>query len=216
MEDTEEQVWHTLKVPARADYFVKLSDGTKVWLNCDSELKFPVDFTKDNREVFLEGEAYFEVTKAEKWPFIVRTDKMDIRVTGTRFNVKSYASELLVQTTLVEGCVLVNQVKLNPSQQFLLDKSSGETEVKVVDTELYTGWTEGMFVFQSQRLEDVMNGLAKWYDVTVIYKDTEVKEMRFSGNFGRYDTIDDVLDILRKLEKVNFNRDNRTIIISNR
>lgn len=216
LEDTEEQVWHTLKVPARADYFVKLSDGTKVWLNCDSELKFPVDFTKDNREVFLEGEAYFEVTKAEKWPFIVRTDKMDIRVTGTRFNVKSYASELLVQTTLVEGCVLVNQVKLNPSQQFLLDKSSGETEVKVVDTELYTGWTEGMFVFQSQRLEDVMNGLAKWYDVTVIYKDTEVKEMRFSGNFGRYDTIDDVLDILRKLEKVNFNRDNRTIIISNR
>lgn len=216
LEDPEEQVWHTIKIPTRADYFVKLSDGTKIWLNCDSELKFPVDFTRESREVFLEGEAFFEVSKAEEWPFIVHTDKMSIRVTGTKFNVKSYASESLVHTTLVEGCVLVNQVRLNPFQQFLMDKHTGKTEVKSVDTELYTGWISGMFVFQSQRLEEVMNSLAKWYDVTVIYRDAEVKEMRFSGNFGRYDTIDDVLDILRKLEKVNFSRNGQNIIISNR
>lgn len=216
LESPEEQVWHTIRIPSRADYFVKLSDGTKVWLNCDSELKFPVDFTSESREVFLEGEAFFEVSKAEEWPFIVHADKMSIRVTGTKFNVKSYASESWVHTTLVEGCVLVNQVRLNPSQQFLMDKHTGKTEVKLVDTELYTGWTSGMFVFQGQRLEDVMNSLAKWYDVTVIYRDTKVKEMRFSGNFGRYDTIDDVLDILRKLEKVNFSRDGQNIIISNR
>lgn len=216
LENAGEQVWHTLKIPARADYFVKLSDGTKVWLNCDSELKFPVDFSKENREVFLEGEAYFEVAKAEEWPFLVHTDKMSIRVTGTKFNVKSYTSESLIHTTLVEGCVMVNQVRLNPSQQFVMNRNTGKTEVKSVDTELYTGWTSGMFVFQSQRLEDVMNGLAKWYDVTVIYRDADVKGMQFSGNFGRYDTIDDVLDILRKLEKVNFSRDGRNIIVSRR
>lgn len=211
-----EQVWHTLKVPVSADYFVRLSDGTKVWLNCDTELRFPVDFTAERREVFLKGEAYFEVTKAETWPFIVRTDGMSIRVTGTKFDVKSYESEFLAQTTLVEGSVWVNEVELKPSQQFLLDRKSGKTEVKTVDTELYTDWTQGMFVFQSQCLEDVMNGLAKWYDVTVVYRDAEVKGMRFSGHFGRYDTIDDVLDILGKLEKVDFSRDGRTIVVSNR
>lgn len=211
-----EQVWHMLKVPANADYFVRLSDGTKVWLNCDTELRFPVDFTTERREVFLKGEAYFEVAKAETWPFLVRTDGMSIRVTGTKFDVKSYESESLAQTTLVEGSVWVNEVELKPSQQFLLDRKSGKTEVKTVDTELYTDWTQGMFVFQSQRLEDVMNGLAKWYDVTVVYRDAEVKGMRFSGHFGRYDTIDDVLDILGKLEKVDFSRDGRIIVVSKR
>lgn len=214
LESPEEQVWHTIRIPAQADYFVRLSDGTKVWLNCDSEFRYPLDFTKEKREVFLEGEAYFEVAKAGEWPFVVHTEGMTVQVTGTCFNVKSYASESLVHTTLTEGCVVVNQVKLTPSQQFLMDKNTGKTEVKEVDPELYTAWRNGMFVFQSQRLEDVMNSLAKWYNVTVVYKNTKVKEMRFSGNFGRYDTIDDVLDILGKLDKVVFSRNGRNIIVS--
>lgn len=206
--------YHTLKVPSGADYYVQLGDGTKIWLNCESTLRYPVNFSKNERKVFLDGEAYFEVKKSERWPFIVTTDKMDVRVTGTTFNVKSYAHEAVIHTTLVEGIVFVNEQRLHPSQQFVMNKETQEIDIKNVDTEIYTGWVEGMFVFKNQRLENVMSDLARWYKVEVFYMNPSTKDIRFSGNLGRYETIDDLLQIIEAIDKVSIVRKGNTITIS--
>lgn len=211
-----ELVYNTLKVPAGADYFIQLSDGSKVWVNCESNLRFPVQFGSKERVVFLDGEAYFEVNKSAEWPFVVVTDKMSVKVTGTRFNVKSYSQENIIHTTLVSGAVDVNHFQLKPGQQFSLDKKSDKSTVCDVDAQLFTGWVDGAFVFKAERLEDVMNNLAKWYKVSVFYQNEAVKDIRFSGNLGRYDTIDQVLDIIRAFDKVDIVRNGYAITISSK
>lgn len=213
----KETVYHTLRVPAGADYQVTLADGTKVWLNCESTLRYPVEFGDEKREVYLDGEGYFEVNKATEWPFIVNTEQMQVKVTGTKFNVKSYSTEPIAHTTLVEGSVWAytdqTQVQLTPSEQFRYDKETGKTSVQKVDTELYTGWIEGMFVFRNQRLEDVMNDLARWYNMTIFYSTAETKEIRISTNLNRYKNIDDLLEIINESGKVVVARKDNTITI---
>jgi len=214
-------IYHTLRVPAGADYVVCLSDGTKVRLNSETNLRFPVEFAGEERKVFLEGEAFFEVEKAQEWPFVVETERMNVQVTGTRFNVKSYRSEDLVHTTLVSGAVkiypdkkIAAPVELFPSQQFRLDKRTGQTEVKTVDVGLYTDWIEGRFVFKDQRLEEVMNTLARWYSVEVFYATPSVKDWRLSANLGRYEHIDAILQMIQAIDKVEIVRKGNTITIS--
>lgn len=209
----KELTYNTLRIPAGADYVVRLSDGTRVHLNCESEFRFPVVFAENERKVYLDGEAFFEVEKSSTWPFIVVTDKMKIQVTGTRFNVKSYKQENVVATTLVSGSVEVESegfvktpVRLTPAQQFRLDKSTGYSEVKEVDVRLYTAWTEGMFVFKNQRLEDVMEMLARWYSVEVFYVNPSVKDLRLSANLGRYEHIDSLLQIIQQVNKIKIER----------
>ena len=213
----KEIVYHTLRVPAGADYQVTLADGTKVWLNCESTLRYPVEFGDEKREVYLDGEGYFEVNKATEWPFIVNAEQMQVKVTGTKFNVKSYSTEPIVHTTLVEGSVWAytdqTQVQLTPSEQFRYNKETGKTSVQKVDTELYTGWIEGMFVFRNQRLEDVMNDLARWYNMTIFYSTAETKEIRISTNLNRYKNIDDLLEIINESGKVVVARKDNTITI---
>lgn len=213
----KETVYHTLRVPAGADYQVTLADGTKVWLNCESTLRYPVEFGDEKREIYLDGEGYFEVNKAAEWPFIVNTEQIQVKVTGTKFNVKSYSTESIAHTTLVEGSVWTytdqTQVQLNPSEQFRYDKETGKTSVQKVDTELYTGWIEGMFVFRNQRLEDVMSDLARWYNMTIFYSTAETKEIRISTNLNRYKNIDDLLEIINESGKVVAARKDNTITI---
>lgn len=214
---SKETVYHTLRVPAGADYKVTLADGTKVWLNCESTLRYPVEFGDEKREVYLDGEGYFEVNKATEWPFIVNAEQMRVKVTGTKFNVKSYSTEPIAHTTLVEGSVWAytdqTQVQLTPSEQFRYDKETGKTSVQKVDTELYTGWTEGMFVFRNQRLEDVMNDLARWYNMTLFFSTAEIKEIRISMNLNRYKNIDDLLEIINECSNVVVARKDNTITI---
>ena len=221
VDSSEELVYNTVKIPAGADYKIYLSDGSGVWLNCGSELRYPVKFVGNERRVYLRGEAFFEVKKATEWPFIVETEHMHIQVTGTRFNVKSYPEEDIVHTTLVEGAVTVtgpeNKIhtfRLLPSQQFSLDKLTGQIEVKEVDTRLYTDWTEGMFVFRKQRLEEVMNTLARWYDIEVFYSGADVRDLRLSANLGRYDHIDTILELIRAMDKVVVDRKGNVITFS--
>lgn len=214
-------VYHTIVIPAGADYTISLADGTKVRLNCETEFRFPVEFSGKERKVFLDGEAYFEVKKAGEWPFIVETNSMRVKVTGTCFNVKSYRTEEVVHTTLVEGRVEVSgektgdaPVRLVPSQQYCLDRRTGRAEVKKVDVSLYTGWVEGMFVFKNQRLEEVMNTLARWYTIDVVYVNESVKDLRVSANLGRYEHIDSLLEVLRAMDKVNVDRKGKVVTIS--
>ena len=221
VDSCEELVYNTVKIPAGADYKIYLADGSGVWLNCGSELRYPVKFVGNERRVYLRGEAFFEVKKATEWPFIVETEHMHIQVTGTRFNVKSYPEEEIVHTTLLEGAVTVtgpeNKIRafrLLPSQQFSLDKLTGQIEVKEVDTRLYTDWTEGMFVFRKQRLEEVMNTLARWYDIEVFYSGADVRNLRLSANLGRYDHIDTILELIRAMDKVVVDRKGNVITFS--
>ncbi len=219
---TEEKaiVYHTLVIPAGADYTLTLADGTNVRLNCETKFRFPVEFSGKERKVFLDGEAYFEVKKAREWPFVVETGCMQVKVTGTCFNVKSYQNEEIVHTTLVNGTVEVlndqaagRPVALAPFQQYFLNKRTNRAEVKQVDVTLYTGWTEGMFVFKKQRLEDVMNTLSRWYTVDVFYANESVKDLRISAHLGRYEHIDSVLELLCAMDKVNVKRKGKTVII---
>ncbi len=214
-------VFNEVSVPAGADYVVELSDGTTVRLNCETKLRFPVEFAENERRVFLEGEAFFEVEKkAGKWPFIVVADGIEVEVTGTAFNVKSYRSEELIQTTLVRGSVLVrcpdlqdSSFHLQPSQQHNLNRNTRETKVKEVDVSLYTDWIEGRFVFKNQRLEDIMNTLARWYTVEVFYSHQSAKDLRISANLGRYDHIDSLLQVINATDKVEIERKDRVLII---
>ena len=142
---------------------------------------------------------------------------MRVKVTGTKFNVKSYSTEPIAHTTLLEGSVWAytgqTQVQLNPSEQFRYDRGTGMTSVQKVDTELYTGWIEGMFVFRNQRLEDVMSDLARWYNMTIFYSTAETKEIRISTNLNRYKNIDDLLEIINESGKVVAARKDNTITI---
>lgn len=209
----QQPVYNTLRVPPGADYVVRLADGTRVRLNCGTEFRYPVTFTGNERKVYLEGEAFFEVEKSSGRPFIVVTDQMDIRVSGTCFNVKSYRTDRIVETTLASGSVEVGSeewrrpaVRLAPSQQFRLNRDSGKSEVREVDVRLYTAWTEGMFVFKNQRLEEVMDVLARWYSVEMFYTSNSVRDLRISSNLGRYEHIDTLLRIVQAMDKIKIER----------
>lgn len=206
--------YHTLKTPTGADYYVMLDDGTKVWINCESSLRYPARFIQNERIVYLDGEAYFEVSKSQDHPFIVRTGGMSINVTGTRFNVKAYTTASIVHTTLLQGEVYVNNCKLEPNQQYILDKATNQSRIDCVDPNLYVGWRSGKFAFKGQRLEDVMTDLSRWYGVKVFFVNAALKDLRFSGNLGRYDSIDKVLEIIMEMNKVKITRNNTILTIS--
>lgn len=218
---TSTPVYNTVQTPAGADYRVTLTDGTRIWLNCESTLRFPEQFEAGKpREVYLEGEGLFQVEHAEGWAFVVHTQGMKVQVTGTRFNVKSYPTEDIVHTTLVEGSVWAyadnTKVLLTPSEQFRLERTTGKTSVRKVDTDLYTGWIDGMFVFRNQRMEDVMNDLVRWYKVAVFYTNPEAKEIRISANLNKYENIDDLLEIINESGKVLAVRKANTITVQTR
>lgn len=216
-------VYHTINVPAGADYVVKLSDGTRVRLNCGTTFRFPVSFAANERRVYLDGEAFFEVNKSQEWPFIVEADQMLVRVTGTSYNVKSYSGEEWGQTTLVHGSVDVSSgqigdtpIHLDPSWQYSVNKRTRQVEVKEVDVSLYTGWTDGMFVFKNQRLEEVMGTLARWYSLEVFYANASLKDLRLSANLGRYEHVDSLLNVIRAMDKVNIERKGDVVIVNNK
>ena len=213
--------YNTIQVPGGANYVVELADGTKVHLNCESELRYPVRFVGEERRVYLDGEAYFDVVKSVERPFIVETKQMQIEVTGTQFDVKAYAEDATMRTTLIEGGVKVcaygkgsEPVVLTPSQQYVLDVQTGQEEVKQVDVQLYIGWVEGMFVFKNQRLEDVMKTLARWYGVEYHFLDEQSKNVRIGARFGRYDDMTPIIEMLRQTELVNVLQTNCSLYIS--
>ena len=217
-----ELVYNELEVPVAGECSLVLDDGTQVWVNADSRLRYPVQFVGEERKVFLEGEAFFEVAKSEEKPFVVDTRELQVVVTGTKFDVKAYEEEETVSATLVEGGVKVratgaggeNGIKeLKPSQQYVLDVQSHRAEVREVDVQLYTGWVDGMFVFKNQRLEEVMTMLARWYSVDVFYVGESVKDIRLSAYLGRYEHIDSVLDVIRATNKIDFVRKGNVVTV---
>ena len=208
------EVYNTITIPRGGEYKLVLADGTTVWLNSDSYIRFPVTFSGDKRQVELRGEAYFEVAKNMEKPFIVRINDYDICVTGTQFNVRDYSNESVV-TTLVEGSIQLERgkqiQKLVPGQQALL--VNGRWIIKEVDVTDFIGWREGAFNFKEVCLENIINELARWYDFDVYYQNAEVKNYHFTAWFRRNASIEEVIEVLEKTKKIQMRLDGKTLIV---
>lgn len=190
--------YNTIIIPRGGEYQVELSDGTKIWLNAETQLKIPTTFTGKERRVFLKGEAYFEVAKNDKQPFVVETSMGEVKVYGTQFNVKFYPEDKEIRTTLVEGSISfknqqIAELKIKPGYQLQLKEHSSTPEIKHVKIHNEIAWKNRMFSFESERLEDIAKKLERWYNVTIVFEDEDLKNFKFSGNLSRYDTIDKIL-----------------------
>lgn len=213
-------LYNTLKVPTGGFYQLELSDGTRVWLNAESELRFPVQFGTGEREVYLKGEAYFDVWKDVARRFIVHLKESNVTVLGTSFNIKAYGDEDYIYTTLVEGKVRFTsekeheEVTLRPGMQSVLNLKSGKTELKEVEVEQFTAWRQGRFVFPSTTLGDLMCQLKRWYDIDVVYLSPEAKGYEFRGAINRDMDLKNVLAIVEKTSNVIFDINGRTIKVT--
>lgn len=209
----EELKYNTIETPEGGQYQVDLPDGTKVWLNAVSSIKFPESFAKQEfRKVELRGEAYFEVAKDKNQPFRVATDKQEVEVVGTHFNINAYADELTVKTTLLEGSVKVNGAFLKPGQQSVV--TSNDLKIVKADVETAVAWKNGLFMFDNERLESVMRKISKWYGVEVKYSDEEVKELIFGGTVSRFDKVSKVLRMMELTGDVHFKLQGKLITVS--
>lgn len=213
-----EVMYNTVEIPRGGEYRLELADGTKVWLNAATELRFPVNFAGDAREVYLKGEAYFQVKRDEEHPFMVHTSMGVVEVLGTSFNVRDYEEEREVVTTLETGKVIYvsgnskEKVMLKPGYQ-ALEKEASPVKVRKVNPVQYIGWREGKYVFEDVALEDIMQTLGRWYDIDVVYADSTVKKLHFTGDLERYESINVFLSFIETGGDVKFKTEGKTIII---
>ena len=201
----ESPIFNTLQIPRGGEYFLTLADGTEVWLNAETEIRYPVQFTGNKRVVYLDGEAYFTVAPDKKKPFTVVSTHASVSVLGTQFNFRAYPDEQDVQTTLVSGSVIMQsekykqQIKLVPGEQGVLEKRSANLTKQEVNTYLYTAWKDGRFAFRDARLEDLFNILARWYDLSIFYQSPEAKDIRFTGDLNKTDDFKSIFFIFYDL-----------------
>ena len=211
--------YHTLRVPRGGEYSITLSDGSVVYLNSESELRYPVKFAGGDRRVYLSGEAYFDVTADKEHPFVVDLKTSAVKVLGTGFDVRAYKDENEILTTLVSGSVIFSagkeSVVLKPGEQAVLDQS-GELETREVDTYLYTAWKEGVFAFKQQRLEEIMNIVSRWYNVNIFWENASQKEVVFTGKMRRYDDFSKIVEMLEMTGNTEFEIKGNNIFIRER
>ena len=214
----EKVVYHSLRVPRGGEYHLELADGTRVWVNSGSEVRFPNRFVGERREIFLSGEVYLEVVKDVARPFVVHAGEAKVTVLGTSFNVAAYPGENWMVTTLVEGKVEVGtpagEVVLVPGKQVVWDREEGKMEVREVDTGVYTSWVEGQFEFENMALENIARQLERWYDVSFEFADEGSRERRFTGGVRRDMELMDFLRIIERTTNVKFVQvDDKRIIV---
>lgn len=216
--DGAEEAYHTLAVPAGGEFFYELADGTRVWLNSGSEIRFPVTFGGDERRVFLRGEAFFDVARDRGKPFVVSLSRGDITVYGTRFNVNDY-EESDLSTVLVEGSIGFQVpggevVRLEPSDRLVYESATGVISVEKVDTLLYTAWVDKMFIFNGQPLGEIMTTLSRWYDFNISFAEEDIKHIRLSGRLNRYQDIRVLLSTYEEVAGIKFEIEGKNILIS--
>ena len=205
-----------LITPKGGEYTIMLVDGTKVWVNAETRLKYPVTFVGEKREVILEGEAFFDVVKSEK-PFIVKTSFGDVRVLGTAFGINAYADAPESYTTLVRGKVSVetgeaDPVIIHPGEQVVTFKD-GKMIRQEVDVEEFVGWKDGIYVFREKHLGDIMKTLERWYNISVLFEEEELRELPFTGNLKRYDDINVFFDALTRTGDMKYRVDGNHVIL---
>lgn len=207
-----------LVIPKGKTYKLLLSDGTKIWLNSETEITYPTRFVGNKRVVNLIGEAFFEVAKNKEKPFIVNANGMEVKVLGTSFNISCYTTDKTFNTTLINGSV---SVKTNnkeaqtivPSEQLTYYKESEQTTIHTVNTELFTSWINGEYIFKDTTLEEIVKKLQRWYDFSVNYEDESLKHNRYSLTADRNTNLDHLLEVISYTSNVKLERINNIINI---
>lgn len=215
LEESKEIVFNTLIVPYGKRSEIVLSDGTKVWINSGSKLIFPAIFLKGNREVYLEGEAIFEVSHNKNQPFIVKSKDQDIEVLGTVFNVSNYADDDAVFTVLQSGSINLHyknnnllssqgELKIAPNTLATYHKTAKEMNTKTVDIESYFSWRDGVFIFKNDALKTIMKKLSRYYNVEISINDESLADHSFSGHLDVSQDLEHVMQIIKEAESSQF------------
>jgi len=212
----KEVLYNVIATPRGGEYALQLADGSKVWINAASSLRFPTAFNGNERTVELTGEAYFEVAGDAEKPFKVIVNGIEVAVLGTHFNINAYTDESSISTTLVEGAVKViadhQSLLLSPGQQAQVDKAGEMTLVKKANLDVATAWKNGRFEFEDNSITSVMQQIQRWYNVEVVY-DGKTPDIRFSGAISRQENVSKVLTMLELTHLVRFRMENNTIHI---
>lgn len=216
--DTAEML--SFHVPAGQRMLMTLPDGTEVWLNSQTTMIFPSNFTSSERRVNIDGEAFFDVAENKDKPFIVSSKGVDMKVLGTRFNVYAYSSEDYLRTSLIEGSLKVyhhneesQNVVLSPNQQITI--KDGKMVVGTIKNQDYFLWTQGIFSYDNEPLSDILKKMELYFDVTIEVQNPSVYEWEYRGKFRQNDGIDNILKIINKIHKfkVEKNEETNTIVI---
>lgn len=218
-EGKQQILYNTIRTPLGGEYSVTLADGTEVWLNAMSELKYPVHFKDNERRVELKGEAYFKVKRDASRPFYVTVADYEIKVLGTSFNMKAYENDNCWQATLCTGKINFTDLKnrqnviLSPGNQAVCDRNTGQMVVEKVDVDLFTAWTKGEFRFDNTPIEEIFTILQRWYKIDIFYASQQVRNEVFSGKLPRFDQLQVILDIMEKVSDVRFEMRGNTLIV---
>lgn len=208
--NTTEIIYHELRIPRGGEFFLTLSDGSRVWINADTKVRYPLHFAAHERKIFVEGEAYLEVVHREDSPFKVVTPRCEVTVLGTHFNVNAYASESSHLITLAEGSVQITstingkQTTLMPGEQAVVEEVSGNLTKRRVDPELYCCWHDGRLMFHNHSLLEILTRIARQYDVRILWQGEALKNMTFSGELTCYENIENLLDVIAETNDVKF------------
>lgn len=209
--------YHTITTPAGGQYQVTLPDGSRVWLNAASSLRYPVKFVQQDRLVELNGEAYFEVNKQMGQAFIVQTGGQQVEVLGTHFNISGYANDAAIKTTLLEGSVSVrnnsgSNVLLKPGQMAVNNHARGAIRVTAADVDDVMAWKNGLFIFNNEHIRDIMTKLARWYDIDVEYEG-DMSGVAFQGNYQRSRNLVNLLKTIEQTNSVRFKIEGRRVTV---
>ncbi len=212
-----EVMYNELSVPMGGESFLILADGTKVWLNSWTKIRYPVNFSQNVREVYVEGGAYFDVVKSDV-AFVVNTPFGKVDVLGTTFGIEAYASDSLSYTTLASGSVSFTaegqrpMMLSSPGEQVVVSKS-GNMRKRVVNIDEYIGWKDGIYVFKIKTLAEIMTQLERWYDIEVSYEPYSLKQIPFTGNLKRYDSIEILLEALSRAENIKYRVEGKNVVL---
>lgn len=210
--------YHRLMIPRGGEYSLILSDGTKVFLNSESELSYPVVFEGNKREVSLKGEAFFEVSPDVRKPFVVRVEDMQVKVLGTSFNVNAY-DPAYIEAALVSGKIAVGvdgkkgEWQMKPSELLRFDRENKTVTIEETDLWPYVAWKEGQFLFRNQSVEKIMDILSRWYDIEVEYRNESIKNLHFTGDIRRHADIAVILNALTASVNVKYRLENRKLTL---
>ena len=217
-EEADSVVYHTLEVPRGNEFFLELADGTRVWINAETTVRYPARFPDDERRIFVDGEAYLEVARDTSAPFTVAMGRNEVTVLGTAFNVSSYPEQTADQVTLVSGRVSVRagerRLTLLPGEQALISRTGDDFTKRRVDTGLYCGWKDGVLRFRNHTLEEILHTLGRQYDVEIYWHDESLKQYTFSGELKRYDSIDTMLRMIGHTGDVRFTLHGKQVIVA--
>jgi hypothetical protein len=213
---------HRLIVPRGGEYYVELSDGTKMWINSESEVKYPKQFVGKIRHVeIITGEVYFEVAHNAEHPFLVKSKKGIVNVLGTSFNVRAYDDEINNVTTLVDGSVSIRHrfdenstKKLVPGEQASIKSVNHRIKVDQVKTSYYTAWKDNRFEFNKEPLDYIMKNISRWYNVDISFNDNEIKKFLFSARLDKYENIEKLLEKIELTKKVKIEITKKGLSIS--